>query len=209
MPPTPWVSTSGRPSPGAPTPTPSSSRRPNAPPALHERLTLVGTVVLNNAVVQDDIDANGPATVIFTPALTRRLDNCCSNYSFTYLQLDQGSRDVPAVEAEIERVMPSILPYDFYDTSIDVTKAQNAIKPEAIALGVFGLIAGAGRHPHRGPGDRPAVGFLGSGGAHPARPRRRPGHDRGRRVARDHGRGRAGRAAGRRPSPWRSPPWHR
>jgi hypothetical protein len=115
---------------------------PNAPPALHERLTLVGTVVLNNAVVQDEIDANGPTTVILTPALTRRLDNCCANYSFTYLQLDQGSRDVPAVEAEIEHVIPSKLPYDFYDTSIDVTKAQNAIKPEAIALGVFGLIAG-------------------------------------------------------------------
>ena len=114
----------------------------NAPPALHERLTLVGTVVLNNAVVQDEIDANGPTTVIFTPALTRRLDNCCANFSFTFLQLDQGSRDVPAVEAELEGVMPSKLPHDFYDTSIDVTKAQNAIKPEAIALAVFGLIAG-------------------------------------------------------------------
>jgi hypothetical protein len=112
------------------------------PPALHEKLTLVGTVVLDNAVVQDEIDANGPTTAILTPALTRRLDNCCANYSFTYLQLDQGSRNVPAVEAEIERVIPSVLPYDFYDTSIDVTKAQNAIKPEAIALGVFGLIAG-------------------------------------------------------------------
>jgi hypothetical protein len=113
----------------------------NTPPVLHERLTLVGTVVLNNAVVQDEIDANGPTTVIFTPALTRRLDNCCANYTFTFLQLDQGSRGVPAVEAELERVMPSKLPHDFYDTSIDVTKAQNAIKPEAIALGVFGLIA--------------------------------------------------------------------
>jgi hypothetical protein len=111
-------------------------------PALHEKLTLVGTVVLNNAVVQDEIDANGPTTAILTPALTRQLVKCCANYSFTYLQLDQGSRDVPAVEAEIERVIPSVLPYDFYDTSIDVTKAQNAIKPEAIALGVFGLIAG-------------------------------------------------------------------
>jgi hypothetical protein len=115
---------------------------PNAPPALHERLTLVGTVVLNNAVVQDEIDANGPTTVILTPALTRRLDNCCAIFTFTFLQLDQGSRNVPAVEAEIERVIPSVLPYDFYDTSIDVTKAQNAIKPEAIALAVFGLIAG-------------------------------------------------------------------
>ena len=114
----------------------------NAPPALHERLTLVGTVVLNNAVVQDEIDANGPTTVIFTPALTRRLENCCANYTFTFLQLDQGSRDVTAVEAELERVIPAKLPHDFYDASIDVTKAQNAIKPEAIALAVFGLIAG-------------------------------------------------------------------
>ena len=117
---------------------------PGSPPspALKEKLTLVGTVVLNNAVVEDEIDANGPATAILTPALTRQLVNCCSNYSFTYLQLDQGSRNVQAVEAEIERVIPSVLPYDFYDTSIDVTKAENAIKPEAIALGVFGLIAG-------------------------------------------------------------------
>jgi hypothetical protein len=115
---------------------------PNAPPPLPERLTLVGTVVLNNAVVQDEVDADGPATVIFTPALTRRLDNCCANYSFTNLQLGLGSRDVPAVEAELERLIPSKLPYDFNDTSVDVTKAQNAIKPEAIALAVFGLIAG-------------------------------------------------------------------
>jgi hypothetical protein len=110
-------------------------------PAFRERLTLVGTVVLNSAVVQDDIDANGPTTVILTPALARQLVNCCTDFAFTYLQLQHGSRDVAPVEAEIERIVPSVLPYDFYDTSIDVTKAQNAIKPEAIALGVFGLIA--------------------------------------------------------------------
>ena len=114
----------------------------NTPPPLHQRLTLVGTVVLNNAVVQDEIDANGPGAVIFTPALTRRLENCCSNYTFTYLRLDHGGRDVPAVEAELQRVIPSKLPRDYYDSSIDVTKAQNAIKPEAIALAVFDLIAG-------------------------------------------------------------------
>jgi hypothetical protein len=119
----------------------SAGTGPPPKPALHERLTLVGTVVLNNAVVQDDVDANSAVTVILTPALTRQLVNCCSNFAFTYLQLDHGSRDVPAVESEIERVVPSVLPYDFYDTSVDVTKAQNAIKPEAIALGVFGLIA--------------------------------------------------------------------
>ena len=114
---------------------------PPPKPAFRHNLTLVGTVILNNAVVQDDIDANSAVTVILTPVLARQLLNCCSNFSLTYLQLDHGSSDVARVEAEIERVIPSDLPYDFYDASIDVTKAQNAIKPEAIALGVFGIIA--------------------------------------------------------------------
>jgi hypothetical protein len=110
-------------------------------PLIHIDLTLVGTVELNNAVVQDQVDADAAQTAIVTPALARRLTTCCSDYSFTYLRLDHASSDVPAVEAEIERVIPPVLPYDFYDTSIDVTKAQNAIKPEAIALAVFGGIA--------------------------------------------------------------------
>jgi hypothetical protein len=111
-------------------------------PAVVSTLTLVGTVVLNNGVVQDDIDASSSPTVIFTPALSRRLVACCSNFAFTYLQLEHGSRDVATVEAELERVVPSSLPHDFYDTSISVTKAEHAIKPMAIALGVFGGIAG-------------------------------------------------------------------
>ena len=175
----------------------STTAAPPAP-ALHEKLTLVGTVVLNNAVVQDEIDANGPTTVILTPALTRRLVNCCSNFSFTYLQLDQGSRDVPAVEAEIERVIPSVLPYDFYDTSIDVTKAQNAIKPEAIALGVFGLIAGLAAILIAGQVIGRQFGFWAQEERTLRAARRRPCHDRRRRAARDHGRHRCGRAASRR-----------
>ncbi len=110
-------------------------------PLVDLDLTLVGTVVLNNAVVQDEVDAEAAQTVILTPALTSRLTGCCSDFTFTYLQLDHGSSAVPAVEGEVERVIPPVLPYDFYDTSIDVTKAQNAIKPEAIALAVFGGIA--------------------------------------------------------------------
>ena len=119
--------------------TPGTGQVP--PPFERIRLTLVGTVVLNNAVVQDDIDAGSSTTAIITPALTRRWIDCCSNFSFTYLQLQHGSRDVPAVEAEVEHVVPAVLPYDFYDSSIGVIKAENAIKPEAIALAVFGLIA--------------------------------------------------------------------
>ena len=147
---------------------------PPPKPALHENLTLVGTVVLNNAVVQDDVDANSSVTVIFTPALTRRLVNCCSNFAFTYLQLDHGSRDVPAVESEIERVVPSVLPYDFYDTSIDVTKAQNSIKPEAIALGVFGLIAALAALLIAGQVIGRQLGFWAPEERDPARARRQP-----------------------------------
>jgi hypothetical protein len=120
---------------------PSSGGGPPPQPFLRQKLTLVGTVVLNNAVVQDDVDAGASSTVILTPALTRQLVACCSNFSFTYLQLQHGSRDVPAVEGEVEHVVPAVLPYDFYDSSIDVIKAQNALRPEAIALAVFGLIA--------------------------------------------------------------------
>jgi len=112
-----------------------------ATPLVHMKLNLVGTVVLDNAVVQDDVDADAAQTVILTPALTSRLTACCSDFTFTYLQLDHGSSAVPTVEGEVEQVIPPVLPYDFYDTSIDVTKAQNAIKPEAIALVVFGGIA--------------------------------------------------------------------
>ena len=114
---------------------------PTQKPLVDIDLTMVGTVVLNNAVVQDEVDADAAQTVILTPALTRRLTACCADFTFTYLQLDHGSSAVPAVEREVEHVISPVLPYDFYDTSIDVTKAQNAIKPEAIALAVFGGIA--------------------------------------------------------------------
>lgn len=112
------------------------------PKALyHLNLTLVGTVVLNSAVVQDDVDADGAQPVIFTPALTSRMLPCCTDFSFTFLQLDGGSTHVPTVENELERVISPVLPDDFYDMSNDVTKAQIGIKPETIALAVFGGIA--------------------------------------------------------------------
>ena len=119
----------------------STSSNTIPPPAVRTAVTVVGLVALNNAIVQDDIDAQSAQTVILTPALTRKLVDCCATYSFSYLQLAQGSRYVPAVEREIERVVPAVLPYDFYDTAITTAKAEHAIKPEAIALAVFGAIA--------------------------------------------------------------------
>jgi hypothetical protein len=110
-------------------------------PYLRSDLTLEGTVVFNNAVVLDEIDAIGAPTVILTPALTRRLTACCADFSFTNLQLRHGGSKVATVESEIDRVMPSNLPHDFLATSIVEAKADQALKPEAIALGTFGVIA--------------------------------------------------------------------
>jgi hypothetical protein len=110
-------------------------------PYLRSDLTLVGTVVFNSAVVQDEIDANGAPSAILTPALTRRLTACCSDFTFTYLQLRHGSNNVATVESEIDHILPANLPQDFLATSIEVAKADQALRPEAIALGAFGGIA--------------------------------------------------------------------
>jgi hypothetical protein len=110
-------------------------------PVIRTYFTLVGIVVLNNAVVQDDTDAASDQTVIMTPAFTRQHLACCANFTFTYLQLAHHAASVVPVEREIERVLPPKVPDDFYDPSLDVAKAVHAIKPEAIALAVFGAIA--------------------------------------------------------------------
>jgi hypothetical protein len=110
-------------------------------PAVHVDLTLVGIVVLNNAVVQDDADVANDQSVILTPALTNHLLGCCADFTFTYLQLRHHAAGVPTVEHEVERVIPSTLPYDFYDPTVEVAKALHSTKPEAIAVGVFGLVA--------------------------------------------------------------------
>ena len=133
----------------------------NAPPALHERLTLVGTVVINNAVVQDEIDANGPTTVIFTPALA-------------------------AAEQVLRQLLvhlPAARPGEPRRAGGRIgARARHPLKtPPRLLRHLRRRHQGpechqAGSHrprrvrphcrarcdPHRGSGDRPAVGFLGS-----------------------------------------------
>ena len=141
----------------------------------HRRLTLrlVGVVKFDDTVVQDDVDANPFGRALFTPALTGPLLGCCVTDTATYLQLDHGSRDVAAVEAEIERVLPKGATPLFQLTSTIEAKTQQAIKPESIALGVFGgiaalaalLIAGQviGRQIRRGSVEQSTLRALGAG----------------------------------------------
>ncbi len=108
---------------------------------LEERL--VGIVAFNNhAVVHDDVDRY-VSYALFTPALTRALYSKGDFYPyFTYgLKLDHGSRDVAAAEREVIRLLPRGTTYQFYVPSVAEGEVETAIKPESVALGVFGVIA--------------------------------------------------------------------
>jgi hypothetical protein len=102
-------------------------------------MKVVGIVTFNNQVVLDSLDATNTAQIVYTPALTHRLVQCCVTSTTTYLKLAHGVRDIAAVEREITRANPgSPIPFGV-ESSSDV--AERAIKPESIALGVFGGIA--------------------------------------------------------------------
>jgi FtsX-like permease family len=138
-------------------------------------LKVVGIVVLNHQVVQDDVDARGSEFVLFTPAFDRAFRDCCAYVSETVIRVDHGSSDVATVAAELGRItakgaMTGGGSGGFADV---VAKAERGIKPETIALGVFGGIAALaalliaaqmiGRQLQVGTGDRAIVRALGAG----------------------------------------------
>ena len=113
---------------------------PRVQPYLRLRATLVGIVVLNNQVVRDEVDQY-PGYVIFTPALTRRLQADAAYYTDYSLRLDHGSGGVATVEKEIINHLPPDNTYNFHVTSVVEGQVARSVKPESIALGVFGIIA--------------------------------------------------------------------
>ena len=96
---------------------------------------LVGIVKFPNEVVQDDVD-RFPTYALATPALTRQVLGCCTSGLLQGLQLDRGHRDTVAVEQEIGRTPFTVSSV----ASVSEAKAERAIKPEGVALGVFGAI---------------------------------------------------------------------
>ncbi|MGC1419377.1 MAG: FtsX-like permease family protein [Acidimicrobiales bacterium] len=112
-------------------------------PFLVVRVKMVGEIVLPSTLVESDIDSLGSPTVIFSPTLTRILAPRCATGTETFLQLKGGDASVARVEAEVNRVDPLASKFGGYQvTSRFVPSALQAIEPEAIALGVFGGIAG-------------------------------------------------------------------
>jgi hypothetical protein len=112
-------------------------------PALRLDVKLVGLVLFHDALVQDDVDRL-PTSVVFTPALTGALprDWAVGGASFTYygIQVRNGT-NIAGVEDAMNGLTPPDSGFDFHPTSLVTAKAERAVKPESIALAVFGLIA--------------------------------------------------------------------
>ena len=102
------------------------------------RLSVVGIGFLNNQVVQDNIERL-PSFIVGTPALTASLPAQDVGSRWYEIQVDGGTRNVPAVEDEIFRHVRAYLV--FHVTSVFAQQAELAIKPDAIALWGFGAIA--------------------------------------------------------------------
>jgi FtsX-like permease family len=117
---------------------------PRVAPAIRFNAELVGLATLSSEIVEDDIDRT-PTFIILTPALTREVlahpKQQFSGAETFSIQTDDGSRDVPAVESEVAKLIPPGVITTVHATAPVIAKADRAIKPIAIALGVFGGIA--------------------------------------------------------------------
>jgi hypothetical protein len=116
----------------------------NGPPYAFPKITIVGVIVINSTVIQDEINALGSGVVLMSPALTKQLESCCSYYSGVAVRLRGGAASVQHFEAAAARVDPiAKLGIGGGGNVVQaLAKGQREIKPEAIALGVFGFIAG-------------------------------------------------------------------
>jgi hypothetical protein len=155
---------------------------------FHAKLDLkvVGIGVFNTQVLQDDIDKDQTGFLLGTPALGREFATCCSDSIYDGLRLAGGSRYDAVVEREYEHLIATsafyghgagqiLQVFQVYDTSVIEAEAQRAIRPEAIALGVFALIAGLAalligaqsisRQLRSGAGDAEILRALGAGPA--------------------------------------------
>ncbi len=103
---------------------------------------MVGEIVPLGGVVQSDIDALGSGVVIFSPALARSLALKCATGTETMLQLKGGDHNATRVLREVNRIDPDAAQFGEQVVSSFIPDVQRAIGPVAIALAVFGGIAG-------------------------------------------------------------------
>lgn len=108
--------------------------------AGHFETRLVGSGAIQPAdLVQDQVDNVNNAIVLFTPALTRSLLTCCARDTFIGIKINGGNRYESLVATEYTHLFPRIgIPAQTERNVED--RVTRAIDPEALALGVFGLL---------------------------------------------------------------------
>ena len=146
-------------------------------PHIKVDLRLVGIVRTNSSLLEDEWDKlQNDQLVLLSPALMRELVSCCAYYTNTDVKVADGAGNVASVVRQIERISPSLFGQasatDATLTSTAVKKAVRAIEPEAIAVGVFGVLAALatvliaaqliGRQLRRGAADRSVLRALGA-----------------------------------------------
>ncbi|HTU38298.1 MAG TPA: FtsX-like permease family protein [Acidimicrobiales bacterium] len=127
--------------------TTSGNLSPNyvVPPAQRATFTLVGVGGGEaTSLFQDQDSASSQSsTMLFSPAFTDRYLACCSNDMESALTLRGGDRYANAVEREVKHVLPAGLPFVYEESRQVLATADATLRPEVIALTVFGAIAGA------------------------------------------------------------------
>jgi hypothetical protein len=148
---------------------------PASAPYRRVVVTVAGFAASNDAVVADSVDDSGSFLLLFTPAFTKEFLKCCARATpDTGVQVAGGASNVAKVESEIEGIWPKDAGSpSFYVSSVTEAKAERAVKPESIALGLFGLIAALAallivgqtiaRELRRAAVDKPAIRALGAG----------------------------------------------
>jgi hypothetical protein len=112
---------------------------PAVVPLARRQMHVVGIVVFNDQVVQDDVDRTTTRGLV-SPALTRLLEGG-TGVAYYSLQLDRGAQGVPAVESKVIGLLPPNSTYTFHVAATTAQQANRSARPAAIALGAFGLIA--------------------------------------------------------------------
>jgi len=147
---------------------------PPSKPHLVVPFKLVGIIEAQIQVIEDDDAALGDQLAVVTPALTKRLESCCAYYSYEMLHLHGGGAHEADVASALNKVIPNLGPVAGTSTWAPfVTKAERTVRPEAVAIGLFGLIAALaalvingqviGRLVRRNSNDSAIVRALGAG----------------------------------------------
>jgi hypothetical protein len=108
------------------------------PPKARTAATITGVGLFPDEVLQDDGDR--AARLLLTPAFSKASTRWFS-YGVQTLVLHGGDRDVEAMKRNIATIDPPGT-VQIRATSVDAFHARQAVRPLAIALGIFGLIIG-------------------------------------------------------------------